>query len=107
MKLGPVEGRPSTPTLTNSPPAPAGPPAARSPDEGPSPFSRVLHGLAANIEKGEGVAERAAKGGAVAGDPASLIALQADMYKYVEAVDLASKLVDRATGAVKTVLQSQ
>jgi hypothetical protein len=29
------------------------------------------------------------------------------MYRYVEAVDLASKLVDRATGAVKTVLQSQ
>jgi hypothetical protein len=107
MKVGPTEGLPPPSTLADAPAGPPAPPTARSPDEGPSPFSRVLHGLATNIEKGEGVAERAAKGGPVASDPASLIALQADMYKYVEAVDLASKLVDRATGAVKTVLQSQ
>ncbi|HEU4404918.1 MAG TPA: hypothetical protein VFS43_06460 [Polyangiaceae bacterium] len=109
MKLGITEGRLPTPTPQTpaGPPGPPSPPPARSPDEGPSAFSRVLNGLAANLERGEAVAERAAKGGQVASDPASLIALQADMYRYVEAVDLASKLVDRATGAVKTVLQSQ
>jgi hypothetical protein len=111
MKLGLTEGSLPAPLTTPSTPAgPPGPPASpagRSPDEGPSAFSRVLNGLATNIERGEGVAERASKGGQVASDPASLIALQADMYRYVEAVDLASKLVDRATGAVKTVLQSQ
>lgn len=108
MKVGITEGNLPSPALAGAPPGPAGPPPQpRSPDEGPSEFSRVLNGLSANIARGEGVAERASKGGQVASDPASLIALQADMYKYVEAVDLASKLVDRATGAVKTVLQSQ
>jgi hypothetical protein len=34
-----------------------------------------------------------------------LIALQAGAYRYSEVIDVASRLVDRATGAVKTVLQ--
>ena len=42
-------------------------------------------------------------GGLAAGD---LIALQAGIYRYSEAVDLAGKLVDRAGNAVKTTLQS-
>jgi hypothetical protein len=33
-----------------------------------------------------------------------LIALQVGIYRYTEAVDLASKIVDRATNAVHTVL---
>jgi hypothetical protein len=39
--------------------------------------------------------------------PAELIALQAGVYRYGEAVDLASRLIDRATSSVKTVLQGQ
>jgi hypothetical protein len=39
--------------------------------------------------------------------PGELIALQAGVYRYGEAVDLASRLVDRATTSVKTVLQGQ
>ena len=35
----------------------------------------------------------------------SLIALQAGIYRYTEAVDLAAKLVDRTTAAVKRTLQ--
>ncbi|HYP89268.1 MAG TPA: hypothetical protein VEQ59_13970 [Polyangiaceae bacterium] len=38
-------------------------------------------------------------------DTGALIALQVGIYRYTEAVDLASKLVDRATNAVRTVLQ--
>ena len=37
--------------------------------------------------------------------PAQLIALQAGVYRYSEAIDLASRAVDRATSGVKTVLQ--
>jgi hypothetical protein len=37
--------------------------------------------------------------------PAELIALQAGVYRYSEAVDLASHLVDRTTNGVKTVIQ--
>jgi hypothetical protein len=39
--------------------------------------------------------------------PGELIALQAGVYRYGEAVDLASRLIDRATSSVKTVLQGQ
>ncbi len=38
-------------------------------------------------------------------EPGALLALQAGVYRYGEAVDLASKLVDRATSGVKTVVQ--
>jgi hypothetical protein len=37
-------------------------------------------------------------------DSAQLIALQAGIYRYSEAVDLLAKLVDRAATAVKTVV---
>jgi len=36
-----------------------------------------------------------------------LLALQAGVYRYSEAVDLSAKLIDRATSGVKTVLQGQ
>jgi hypothetical protein len=36
-----------------------------------------------------------------------MIALQAGVYRYVEAVELCTKLVDRTTAAVRTTLQSQ
>lgn len=88
-------------------PAPRASPVAETPKEGePSPFGRVLHRLGQEVDTGERVVATAMKGGNVH-DPASLLALQAGIYKYVEAVDLASKLVDRATSAVKTVLQGQ
>jgi hypothetical protein len=38
-------------------------------------------------------------------DPGTLIALQAGIYRYSEAIDLTAKVVDRATSAVRTVLQ--
>jgi hypothetical protein len=40
-------------------------------------------------------------------DTRGMIALQAGVYRYVEAVELCTKLVDRSTAAVKTTLQSQ
>jgi hypothetical protein len=36
-----------------------------------------------------------------------LIAIQAGVYRYTQELELASKLVDKASGAVKTTLQSQ
>jgi hypothetical protein len=38
-------------------------------------------------------------------DARALIAVQAGIYHYTEAIELAGKLVDRATNAVRTVLQ--
>ncbi len=48
---------------------------------------------------------RAARRGGM--DPAELLALQAGVYRYAQEVELASKVVDKATGALKTTLQSQ
>jgi len=70
-------------------------------------FARVLEGMGREIQRGEalvGQALAAARGGHSFA-PAELIALQAGVYRYGEAVDLASKLVDRATSGLKTVLQ--
>ena len=39
--------------------------------------------------------------------PGQLIAIQAGVYRYTQELELASKLVDKATGAVKQTLQSQ
>ncbi len=77
----------------------AGPPAGAS-------FREVLGRRGGRIDEGEKAMDRAARGGASLG-PGDLLALQARVYRHVEAVDLATKLVDRATSAVKTTLQGQ
>ncbi len=85
----------------------AGPADALPTDEGPSPFARILHGLGREVDRGEKVTRRAIEGGGKDLGPGELLALQAGVYRYSEAVDLASKLVDRASSGVKTVLQGQ
>jgi hypothetical protein len=111
MRIAPSESRavalPQPPVSTGAPPAvaPAVPAAAR-PDE-PSPFAQLLHGIGRALANGEATmhhAMRAAQGGHDMG-PAELIALQAGVYRYSEAIDLASHLVDRTTNGVKTVIQ--
>jgi len=76
-------------------------PAATS--SAPEAFSQALRGLGREIDVGE--ARTAAASQLHNYDTATLIALQVGIYRYTEAVDLASKVVDRATNAVKTVLQ--
>ena len=79
--------------------------AAKSP--APSEFSRLAGRLGRAIDNGEATVARAAHGGSGAGlGPAELLALQSGIYRYVEVVDLTTKLVDRGVGAVKTTLQS-
>lgn len=79
------------------------------PAHAPSPgsFGRVMKRLAAEVDKGERVVRVALRGNPYADDDRGMIALQAGVYRYVEAVELCTKLVDRAAGAVKTTLQSQ
>jgi hypothetical protein len=78
-------------------------------DAEPSGFAATLHGLAQEVQRGESLmrdALGAGHAGRVIGT-ADLIALQAGVYRYGEAVDLASRLVDRATSSVKTILEGQ
>ena len=66
-------------------------------------FARAMRGLGREIDLGEVRAARASQLRSY--DTGTLIALQVGIYRYTEAVDLASKIVDRATNAVRTVLQ--
>jgi hypothetical protein len=85
-------------------------PEARAPvhqsapaEEAEAHFTRAMRGLAREIDIGERQVTAACQPRSY--DTASLIALQAGIYRYTEAVDLASKIVDRATNAVRTLLQ--
>lgn len=71
----------------------------------PTPFGEVFRNLASRIDHGEALVARALRGGGGL-DPSQWIALQAGIYRYVEAVDLAGKVVDRAGTAIRTVLQA-
>ena len=101
-------------TRATQAPATPQPAAALDPGHGgvrdaPSPFALLLQSLGREVHQGESLV-RSALGAARGGhdlDAGDLIALQAGVYRYGEAVDLASRLVDRATSAVKTVLQGQ
>jgi hypothetical protein len=76
-----------------------------APERGAQPFAEVLGRLGRSLDSGERLVTRALSGGGAL-DSAQLIALQAGIYRYTEAVDLAAKLVDRAGNAVRTTLQS-
>lgn len=67
-------------------------------------FQKALRGIGRAVDGGEALVAGAARGNLGSLDSAQLIALQAGIYRYSEAVDLVAKLVDRAATAVKTVV---
>jgi hypothetical protein len=90
-------------TPTTGAPAPSSTPSST-----PSPFAQLLRGLGQEVQGSETMVHQAiasARGGKL--EPVDLIALQAGVYRYSEAVDLASRLVENATSALKTVIQGQ
>jgi hypothetical protein len=90
------------PVPPDTPEAPARGPAG-SEGRGPS-FAQALKGVGAAVDRGEALIAGASRGNLGGLDSAQLIALQAGIYRYSEAVDLVAKLVDRASSAVKTVI---
>ena len=103
--LVPTMGMTELPILT---PIPAAAPTAvaqkpKAPT-GPS-FSDLVKGLGKEIQRGEALVDRASHAHGKDLSTGDLLALQAGVYRYVEVVDLTSKLVDRATQAVKQVTQ--
>jgi hypothetical protein len=106
MRIGEARREVSALSLPAEPPPPK---PTGGPGE-PSPFARILRGLGREVDRGETMMRRAiGGGGGAAGElgPTELLALQAGVYRYSEAVDLSAKLVDRATNGVKTVIQGQ
>lgn len=76
---------------------------------GSQPFLQLLQGLGKELDRGENITEKAIRGagGHTGLSPERLIALQAGIYRYSEAVDLVTKVVDKGTQAVRTTLQNQ
>ncbi len=84
------------------------PQKARDPD-GPSPFAGLVRAFAGEADRGEATVRSVldpARQAVPLGAPA-LLALQAGIYRYGETMDLAARLVDKASSAVKTVVQGQ
>lgn len=94
------------PATTSAPKPALGPPKPAAGDGGPS-FGQVLRAIGDETKRGEALVERAVRAGSVGRElsPGDLIALQAGVYRWVEVVDLSSKLVDRVAQAAKTVTQ--
>ena len=82
--------------------ASAGAAGARA--SGEATFLKALRGVGRAVDGGEALIASASHGNLGGLDSAQLIALQAGIYRYSEAVDLVGKLVDRASNAVKTVV---
>jgi hypothetical protein len=82
---------------------------AQAPHAGASAFAAVLQGLGRELQNGESLMRTALGAGSTGRElgTTDLIVLQAGVYRYGEVVDLASRLVDRATSSVKTVLEGQ
>lgn len=72
----------------------------------PQPFTRFLEALGLRIDSGEHLVQSASAGRYANLDAGQLIALQAGIYRYSEAVDLGAKLVDRTANSVRAVLQA-
>ena len=69
-------------------------------------FERLVKGVSSALDRGEAFVQAADRAAYAPMDAGTLIALQAGIYRYTEAVELTAKIVDRATNAVRTVLQS-
>ena len=80
----------------------AAPTATRA--AGEATFLTALKGVGRAVDGGEALIASASHGNLGSLDSAQLIALQAGIYRYSEAVDLVAKLVDRAATAVKTIV---
>lgn len=72
--------------------------------KGAPSFLQALKGVGRAIDGGEALIASTARGNLGGLDSAQLIALQAGIYRYSEAVDLLAKLVDRASTSIKTVI---
>jgi len=103
MRINPEGATGVPPTAGPEPSARAG--ISHSPTS-PSSFERLIRGVGGAIGRGDDFMERAASTQYSGLDAAELIALQAGIYRYSEAVDLTAKLVDRLTGAARTVLEA-
>jgi hypothetical protein len=105
-----IAERPNTPIQPGSPAskpegAAAKPKPAAENSDGQS-FAKVFRGVGRELDRGERMMEGIRTQKASSLDGQELLALQVEVYRYNEVVDLSAKLVDRTTQGVKSVLTS-
>jgi hypothetical protein len=66
-----------------------------------------LRNRAANLESRYREIDAALKNGAPQNDPKQLLGLQHDIYQINEEMELMAKMIEQATGGVKSILQTQ
>ncbi len=74
--------------------------------EGDDSFRSVFHGLSAELDRGKATIDASLQAHGQL-NSTQLLALQAAMYRYTEAVELVTKVVDKTSNAVRTTMQSQ
>lgn len=82
-----------------------GPPAPRRATPAPSLITRVLRDVALGQREMDRIVQQARSGRSFS--PAELIGLQARVYRLSHELDLASKLVEKATNGVKQAMGTQ
>lgn len=99
---------PAAPCSATDVVTPAAPDAAH-PTSPSSEFREALRSAAHSLASGEATLDasiaRLSHGRSLS--PEELIALQATVYRYAAEVEMAAKLTDKLTGAVRTALTSQ
>ncbi|HEX4620578.1 MAG TPA: type III secretion apparatus protein [Myxococcaceae bacterium] len=103
----------TTPVMVRGPARPAPPALVRPPMHAPhparvDPLKQVAHGIDRIRDAQHRLDHilRVAQSGKTF-TPAELLALQAQVYQASNEIDLAGKVVDKATGGVKQILQTQ
>jgi hypothetical protein len=92
----------------SAPLTPAATPGTRIEPGAAQPLTELGRQLLARVARGERYMENVVRQGLSGGKTYTneeLLALQAQVYRYTQELELVSKLVDRGTSTVKTVLQ--
>ena len=98
------ETRPPLPPAAALPSGPLSAPAPSPPSE-PAGAARVVARLLDGEKAVERGLERALRGGAMS--PQELLALQVNVIRYSQELEVASRIVEKVSGAVKQTLQTQ
>lgn len=81
-------------------------PSAAKPSSGVS-FKTILAELGSRMDRGEASVNTVTAVASRLGPGGELLALQAGVYRYTETFEVAAKLVDKASSAIKTTIQGQ
>jgi hypothetical protein len=92
---------------TSSSPAAASEARLRVEQPPQASFKEVLTRLSERMDRGEASVQAAIRAAPQMGPAGELLTLQAGVYQYTETFEVAAKMVDKATNAIKTTLQGQ